>query len=163
MILAVALVAMQFTTEVNWTAFDFIFAAVLIFGSGSAFELLTRQSNSTAYKAGIGFAMLAGFLLIWVNAAVGIIGSEDNQENLLYGGVLAIAAIGAITSRFRPAGMAATMFTAALAQVAIGATAVVMGWGTDGAIWPRDIIGATGMFAVLWLLSAALFRKAARR
>ncbi len=161
-ILAVPLVAMQFTREVNWTGFDFVFAAILIFGSGSVFELLTRHASSIAYKAGIGFAMLAGFLLIWVNGAVGIIGSEDNAANLLYGGVLAIAVIGAIAARFRAGGMAATMLIAGFAQVAIGATAVIAGWGTEGPIWPRDVIGATGMFTALWLLSAALFRKAGR-
>jgi len=162
LVLMVPLVAMRFSSEVNWTRFDFVFAAVLIFGSGAAFELLTRRSGGVAYRAGAGFAILAAFLLVWVNGAVGIIGSEDNQANLLFLGVPAIALLGALATSLRAAGMAAAMLATGVAQVAIGATAVLAGWGADGPIWPRDVIGATAMFAALWLLSAGLFRKAAR-
>jgi len=162
LVLMVPLVAMRFSSEVNWTGFDFVFAAVLIFGSGAAFELLTRRTGNIAYRAGAALAILATFLLLWVNGAVGIIGSEDDEANLLYFGVPAIALLGALTTGFRPAGMAGAMLVAGIAQVAIGATAVIAGWGSDGPIWPRDVIGATAMFGALWLLSAGLFRKAAR-
>jgi hypothetical protein len=45
---------------------------------------------------------VAAFILIWMNLAVGIIGSEDNPANLMYGGVLAVAIVGAFMVRFRP-------------------------------------------------------------
>ena len=41
-LLMVPLVAMRFTSEVNWSVFDFIVAGVLLFGTGLAIELALR-------------------------------------------------------------------------------------------------------------------------
>jgi hypothetical protein len=51
-----------------------------------------------------------------MNLAVGVIGTEDDPANLMYVGVLAVGIIGAIIARFRPHGMARTLFATALAQ-----------------------------------------------
>jgi len=152
LLLLLPLVAMQFTDEVNWTASDFVFACVLFGSVGLAFELIVRKSVSLAYRSGAALAVVAAFLTIWVNGAVGMIGSEDNPYNFLFGGVLVLALTGAIVARFEPGGMARAMAVAAIAQAALGAfglTADARG-------------GVLSMaFAGLWLLSAALFRNAA--
>ncbi len=49
-----------------------------------------------AYRFAVGVALAAAFLLVWMNLAVGLIGSEDNPANLMYFGVLAVGFIGAI-------------------------------------------------------------------
>jgi hypothetical protein len=100
----------------NWTETDFAFAGALIVGTGVTFELAARMTNNNAYRAAVGVALAAAFLLIWINAAVGIIGSEDNPANLMYGGVLAVGTIGAVIARFEPDGMARALFVIALAQ-----------------------------------------------
>jgi hypothetical protein len=161
-LLLVPAVAMQFTPEVKWDKADFFVMGALIAAVGGVLEFLVRRANGPAYRAGAALALVTAFLLIWVNLAAGLIGLEDNGANLLYAGVLAILAGGALMSRFRPAGMMRTLAAVAAAQVAIGAAAVFAGWGVEGQNWPRDIIGASGMFAVLWLASAALFGRAAR-
>ncbi|SES94158.1 hypothetical protein [Stigmatella erecta] len=155
-------VAMQFTTEVKWDITDFLVMGALIAAVGGAIEFLVRRSNSPAYRAGAALTLVTAFLLIWVNLAAGLIGTEDHRANLLYAGVFAILAGGALMSHFRPAGMMRTLVAAAAAQAAIGAAAVLAGWGMEGQNWPRDVIGANGMFAALWLASAALFGRAAR-
>ena len=73
----------------------------------------------------------------------------------MYGGVLAFGFIGATIARFEPHGMARAMFTTALAQLLVAVIALIAGWGS-----PRDILAATGLFAMLWLMSAALLRNA---
>lgn len=161
LILLLPLVAMQFTEEVNWNVGDFVIAAVLLGGVGLTFELAVRKSGNTAYRYGVGLALVAALLLIWVNGAVGIIGSENNDANLMYGGVLAIAFIGAVLSRFRAKGMAIAMFAAAAAQVLVGVIALAGNLGTDGNSWPWDVVGATAVFTALWVGSAILFRRAA--
>ena len=45
-----------------------------------------------------------GLLLIWMNLAVVLIGSENNPANLLYLGVLCIAILGAFIARLQPRG-----------------------------------------------------------
>ncbi|GAB2846746.1 hypothetical protein [Hymenobacter ruber] len=164
-LLLIPLVAMQFTKEVNWTLFDFVFAGGLVFGTGLMYQLVASRANTTAYRLGVGLALAAGFLLIWLNGAVGLIGSENNPANLLYAGVLAVAAVGALLARFRALGMARTMAAAALAQVAVPLLALLI-WrpwsATADEAWnTAQVLGVTGMFVVLWAGAALLFRRAA--
>jgi hypothetical protein len=146
--------AMQFTSGVNWTGSDFIFAALLIGGVGLLFELTVRMSNSRYYRAGVGLALAAGFLTIWASGAVGMIGNEDNPLNLMFGGVLAIALLGSAIAGFRPAGMVRAMAAAAAAQL----VASMIGMFTDlrGGIF-------SALFSIMWLASAALFRTASQQ
>ena len=153
LVLLLPLVAMRFTDEVNWTVGDFIFAALLIGSVGLAYELTVRASRSWPFRAAIAVALAASFLTIWVNGAVGMIGSEENGYNLLFLGVILLALCGAVVAGFRAGGMALAMAAAAIAQAALG----IVGAASD----LRGGILAT-MFAGLWLLSAALFRLAAQ-
>jgi hypothetical protein len=146
--------AMQFTGEVNWTGSDFIFAAVLIGGVGLLFELTVRMSDNSSYRAGIGLALAASFLTIWASGAVGMIGDEGDPMNLMFGAVLAIALLGSALAGFRAAGMVRAMAGTAVAQLA----ASVIGMFTDlrGGVF-------SAVFALIWLASAAMFRKSRGR
>ena len=152
-IILLPLVAMRFTDEVNWTVGDFVFAALLIGGTGLLVELTVRTTRNLAHRAAVGFALAASFLLVWVNGAVGMIGSEENPYNLLFLGVILVALAGAVVARFRATGMAIAMLVAGAAQAAIALAGM-----------PADLRGgilSTGL-AGLWLISAALFRSAAQ-
>jgi hypothetical protein len=153
LLLLLPLIAMRFTSEVNWTVSDFIFAALLFGSVGLAFELIVRTSVSLAYRLGGALALLAAFLIVWATGAVGMIGDEGDPYNLLFFGVIALALVGAVVARFRAEGMAYAMAAAAIAQLGIS----VVGMSTD-------LLGGvfSAAFAGVWLLSAALFRKAAR-
>ena len=76
----VPLIAMQFTDEVVWTLGDFVVAAVLLMGTGVSYEFLARKAGSVAYRSAVGLALAAALFLVWMNLAVGIIGSEDNPS-----------------------------------------------------------------------------------
>jgi hypothetical protein len=152
-LLVLPLVAMQFTREVNWTAEDFIAAGIILGSAGLGTEFLVRQSSSHAYRIGAILAVLAMFLTIWSNLAVGMIGNEDNSYNLLFFGVIVTALLGMILARFKAAGMAGTMLVAGIAQAVVGA----FGISAD------RLGGVLSMgFAGPWLLAAALFWYAAR-
>lgn len=126
------------------------------------FMVLTkRKPGNTTYKSAVCVALAAAFFLFWVNGAVGIIGNENNDANLMYWGVLAVGGIGAIIARFQPHGMARALFAMALAQVLVAVVALIAGLGSTGPIWPWDVLILTGFFAALWLGSALLFRHAA--
>lgn len=71
-ILLLPLVAMQFTDEVNWTAFDFVAAGVLLVGAGLAWEVATRLVSSRSGRLLIGALLLLIVALIWAQGAVGI-------------------------------------------------------------------------------------------
>lgn len=157
-ILLLPVVAMQFTEAVNWTAGDFVFAGVLLFGSLGAYELVARMTANAAYRAGAGVALAATFLLVWVNAAVGI---TDSNADGLYLGVVAVGIIGAFIARFRSRGMAYAMCAAALAKAAVGAGALIAGTvSAHNAAF--GVLGITGFFVALFAGSAWLFWRAAR-
>ena len=77
----------------------------MLLGVGAIYVLVKRKADSAAYKFGVGVALAAAFILVWVNGAVGIIGDESNDANMMYFGVLAVGIIGAIIARLRPHGM----------------------------------------------------------
>src|SRR4028118_594978 len=112
-----------------WNLADFVFAGALIFGTGLTFVLVARRAGNIAYRVAVGVALAAAFILVWVTGAVGIIGSEDNNANLMYFGVLAVGIIGAIVARFRPHGMARALFAMALAQALDAGIVLIFGLG----------------------------------
>src|SRR5688572_26940497 len=124
-LLLLPLVAMQFTDEVNWDETDFIvFGAMLAVACGT-YELAARMTGNTAYRAAIGTAVAAAFILVWMNLAVGIIGNEDNPANLMFGAVLAVGIIGSVIARFQPHGMARALVAMALAQALVAVIALI--------------------------------------
>ena len=161
LILLLPLIAMQFTDEVVWDVTDFAVAGALLVGVGVTFELVARKMGSIAYRVAVGVALAAALLLVWVNLAVGLIGSEDELANLMYYGVLAVGLIGAFVARFQPRGMARALFATALAQMLVAAIALSAGLGSP---WsgPLEILLLNGFFAALFVGSALLFREAAR-
>ena len=156
-LLLLPLVAMQFPgSGVAWTGMDFaVMGAMLAVGCG-IYELGTWASGDRAYRAGFGLAALAGFMTVWVNLAVGMLGSEHDGANAMFAGVLAIAAVGALLARLRPAGMARAMLAAGIAQL------VAVGVGASMGYLPREL-ALSACFALPWLASAALFRWSARQ
>jgi hypothetical protein len=161
LVLLLPLVAMRFTDAVVWDGTDFAVAGAMLLSACGAYELAARTGNR-AYQAAVALAAVAALILVWMNFAVGVIGSEDDPANLMYGGVLAVGLLGAVIARFRPRGMAYALCATALAQALAGAVALVAGWGAAGANWPGVVVVLTGFFTALWLVSASLFRKAAR-
>jgi hypothetical protein len=146
-------VAMQFTDEVRWNAASFlVIGALLAIGCGLV-ELGVRLGDHWAYRLGFAAAAFSGFTTIWVNLAVGMIGSEDNDENLLFVGVLFVAACGALLARFRAAGMARAMFVTAAAMAATVVYAALTGHARPAVLML--------FWVVAWASAGVLFRIAA--
>lgn len=151
-ILLVPFIAMQFTTEVNWGLLDFLIMGLLIFGAGLTYEVVASKGSNMAYRVAVGVAVLAALLLVWVNLAVGIIGDESNRANLMYVGVLAIGAIGALFARLQSRQMSYVLIIMALAQMLVSTIAYFAQLG--------PAVAVDGIFAVMWLISALFFRHA---
>jgi hypothetical protein len=156
-ILLVPLVAMQFTTEVNWTLSDFVFAWVIMAGTGLAYWLATRNAANLAYRFAAGLALAAAFMIVWGNLAVGFIGGEGNPANLMYAGVLALGFAGALIARFQPQGMARALYTTALAQFLVPVIALPF-WRSEVTLL---VIGLNSFFVLMFAGSAWLFQRAA--
>ncbi len=76
LLLLVPFIAMQFTDEVQWDAFDFIAAGVLLLGTGLLCELVLRLVRSTKHRVIFCGALLIILFLVWAELAVGVFGSR---------------------------------------------------------------------------------------
>ena len=120
------------------------------------------MTSNAAYRAAAGIALAAAFLLMFFNVAVGVIGPEDDDANVLGFAVLAVGTIGVLIARFQPKGMSHAMIATAFTHAMVAVIALTAGFGDTMPDWQRKIIVLSGFFIALWLLSAGLFRKAAR-
>jgi len=158
-LLMIPLLAMIMTTEVNWGIFDFIVMGILISGTGMLYVLVSRISDNTAYRVATAITIFTGFLIIWINLAVGIIGAEDNPANLLYIVVFLIGITGAGISRLKPRGLSTTLFIATIFHLIIPVIAMIF-WnsslhdpfGLNRVLLINSVIGG------LLLVAAILFR-----
>lgn len=158
-LLVLPLVAMQFTAEVDWDETDFIVMGAMVATVGGLFELAVRLSRSWAYRGAFALALLGAFLVTWVNLAVGIVGSEDNPANLYFFAALGVGLLGALLTGGKAHGMALAMLATALG-IAV-ALLLAQGAGPTDEPWVPRIreIKGTGVFVLLFLASAALFRR----
>ncbi len=144
----------------NWSGSDYFFAWVVFSITTFVFRfLVTRPMANLAYKAGVALAVLAGFLVFWITAAVQIIG-DDNPGNLFYILTILCGFIGVGLARFQPAGLAKVAFAMAAALILIPAVSVLL--------WPADFNPGyarvqllSSCFATMFVASGLLLRHAA--
>ena len=72
LILSVPLIAMQFTSDVDWNLIDFSIIGTLLFGMSSLFVLVARKVKKTEHRIAMGIVFVAAVLYIWAEFAVGI-------------------------------------------------------------------------------------------
>jgi hypothetical protein len=142
--------AMQLTYEVDWTASDFVFAAILLGFVGTVIELAVRFVRSGKARIGYILAGLTAFLTFWSNAAVGIIGDDDSVNVFFFLMVMAAILAGMIV-RFRPGAMRWIAALLAAGQYAVGIAALSMMPG-HAVEW-----GFLTFFALLWLSAGWCF------
>jgi ABC-type Mn2+/Zn2+ transport system permease subunit len=75
LLLLMPLIAMQFTSEVNWTLSDFVIAGILLFGTGLMLELVMRKVKHTGRRIALCAVIILALMVIWVELAVGIFGT----------------------------------------------------------------------------------------
>lgn len=154
LVLLLPLIAMRFTTEVQWTGFDFVVAGALLAALIGAAELAVRLSDDWLYRAGVAVAAVAAFLMVWAQGAVGLVGSENDLFNLLFLLPLGVGVTGALVARFRPGGMSLTLWAMAAVQAGTVAVGYAVTRDTDAFLLVAWVMA--------WALSAGLLGRAAQ-
>lgn len=75
LILLAHFIAMQFTSEVNWTLGDFVVAGILLLATGLTLEFILRKVTRLSHRVLLVLSVLAVLALVWMELAVGIFGS----------------------------------------------------------------------------------------
>ena len=157
-VLLLPAVAMQLHVDgVDWSGSDFVVMGAMLLIACGSFELAARLAPNLAYLAAAAIGVGTGFVMVWANLAVGIVGDGMNTANLMFLAVVAVAIAGALVARLRARAMAVAMLAAA---VAVG-VAIAVSLAAFGAT-PLEA-GLSLVFAAGWLVSAGLFRIAAAR
>ncbi len=162
-LLMIPWIAMFFTDEVNWSPLDFLVMGVLLFSTGLAYILITRQSANIMYRAAFGLAIGTTLLLVWANLAVGLIGSGPNPGNFLYIGVLAVGIIGSIRARFQAARMERAMFDTAVALLLVVVVALISGMHEYPQSSVIEVIGVNLFFATPYAIAGLLFGQISKK
>lgn len=68
----VPLAAMQVTSEITWTGFDFAAAAFLLIGTGVVCELVARSRLTGTARIIAGAGTIVTAALLWAHGAVGV-------------------------------------------------------------------------------------------
>jgi len=89
LILLLPLVAMQFSDEVDWSLADFVFAGVLLVGSGLLLEAAASRPRNLAYRAAA----------IAIGVAAIVLGESDDAPGLVLFGLLLILGTVALAVR----------------------------------------------------------------
>ncbi|UBZ07206.1 hypothetical protein LDL76_00490 [Salegentibacter mishustinae] len=74
-LLLIPFIAMQFSSEVVWTASDFIIMGILLLVTGLGIDLVLRKVSSSKNRLIMGGIILALFFMIWAELAVGVFGT----------------------------------------------------------------------------------------
>ena len=72
LLLSIPLVAMQFTTEVNWKFGDFIIMGILLLGTGLLCELVLRKIQKPQHRVLLCGILVLALFLVWAELAVGV-------------------------------------------------------------------------------------------
>ncbi|WP_445385877.1 hypothetical protein ACT6NV_03455 [Robiginitalea sp. IMCC44478] len=163
-VLSIPLLAMQFSEEVQWSPVDFMIIGGALAFIAFAYEFISRKSKHRLFRIACALSLVSAFLLFWVNAAVGIIGAENQDVNLLFAGVLLIGLSGAAISGLKPLGMRNTLYVMAAAQMLIPVIGLMI-WPPSEISWSPGILGVfvfSGFFALLFAVSGRLFHKVAK-
>lgn len=149
---------------VHWTGSDFAVMGLMLAAACGLYELATRRSASTAYRAGFALAVATAFLTVWTNLAVGVFGREDDRLNLMFGAVLLVAVVGALLARLRARGMVRAMAATAAAQLLAALVGLGVGLASaahvsDASPLLREVL-LVAAFALPWAGSALLFHRA---
>ncbi len=75
LLLLIPLAAMQFSSEVNWSLFDFVIMGFLLLALGFSIRFIRNKKSVLKYPLLMIIAVVVLFFIIWAELAVGIFGS----------------------------------------------------------------------------------------
>ncbi|WP_179344008.1 hypothetical protein [Winogradskyella ursingii] len=75
LVLLIPAIGMLFSTEINWSPFDFLIAACILYGTIFMIDFIIRTIKSKKQRTFLIIAVLILVLLVWVELSVGLFGS----------------------------------------------------------------------------------------
>jgi hypothetical protein len=115
-----------------------------------------QASGSRNYRAGVAVAVVTSFLTVWTTVV------RDDGHGIGFFLLILAAGTGGFAAWFQPAGMARTMVGVAIMQALLGLAIATAPLTANMPGGPFKILLFSGVFMMLWLISAAFFRAAGK-
>jgi hypothetical protein len=115
-----------------------------------------QASGSRKYSAGVAVAFVTSFLTVWTTIV------RDDGHGIGFFLLILATGTGWFAAWFQPAGMARTMVGVAAMQALLGLAIATAPLTANVPGGPFKILLFSGVFMMLWLVSAAFFHAAAR-
>ena len=160
LVLLIPLLGNYFIEGWNWRPRAFVATGALVFATAVGYQLITRNVAAIPYRTAVAIVLVTAFMLLWGNFVQAA--DDVNTAATMYFWVLVVVIIGFAISRLQPRGMARASFVTAGAQVL--ALVIVLIQNLPASSWTAAIwrgFGFNACFAVLFVLSALLFRRTA--
>ncbi|MCW2735799.1 hypothetical protein [Nocardioides sp.] len=109
------------------------------------------------YALALGMSLMTVLFLLFGIGALGIVG--DGDRDAIYLAAPAVGLLVAVLTRFRPGGMVLALGAASVTTLLAGVVAVVLITTDRESASVLDVVGLTGMYAVLFAAAAVLFRR----
>ena len=74
-LLLIPFVGMQFSSEINWSLFDFIVAAFLLISTGVLLAFILQNVKTIKVRILLIIVLVVILLLLWAELAVGVFGT----------------------------------------------------------------------------------------
>ena len=142
----------------SWDLLDVLAAAVLLGGTALAIGLVFRTARAPTYRLAAITGVLACLALVWINAAVGLVGTAENDFNMVYNLIPLAGFAGAVIIRAKANGLAVT----AIVLAAPMAAALAAGLVSQAAVIAPQVIGLHLLFMAGFSFAAWQFRLASR-
>lgn len=163
-ILLIPLLRNLFVSGWDWDLRGFLLVGgvgTLLFSIGLTYQVVTKKLGTPAYRAAVGVALVAAFLLVWGNFVQAA--DDVNRPAMMYLVVPMVGIVAAAMARFQSKGMARALFVTALAQAFVLAIVLIQNppmksW--TAAVWRG--FGGNAVCLMLFVGAALLFRKAGR-
>lgn len=126
-------------------------------GSSEDTEAASHVGGTDAYRAGAAVAVAASFLTIWTTIV------RDDGNGIGFFMLVMAMIVGAVSASFRADGLVGTMAGVAIMQLVLGGLIATAPSTANLPTGPMKALSFSGVFALLWLISAAFFHAASRK
>ena len=75
LLLLIPAIGMLFTSEINWSVFDFFIAAAILFGTTLLIDFILKKTKSNRHRILLVASLIVLVLILWIELAVGLFGS----------------------------------------------------------------------------------------
>ncbi len=156
---SIPLVAQHWTSQMAWSLADFGMFGGLVAGVALALVHVSQSPHPWSYRLAAVIAAATAATVIFVNAAVGLVGADGADANLMFFPIAAAAVAGGVFWRQDPHALARLFLGVGATQIGWSGAVILFGLIPESGRYIWDGFVSATLFGGFWLFAALLFRR----